>query len=289
MPGSQRTHQKGWPDMTTPDPMEGAVPPPRPVPFHLPWPQLRVACPPVIGDDLLSHYPGVANALAERDRRTEAASGLEAQGTAMTAYPISRLSPEVSAFIDVDPECGCWVWWHTNCEGYGYAPAAIRHGNPEWKAHRFIYTELVGPIPSGFTLDHVRARGCLFRACCWPTHLEPVTHAENSRRGRSTAAADSTRPHWQPGCARFELRGSAWLLSTSGQASGSRSFTTCSAAPREERYERGLVALRAHCAHGNAASFRPLWPVCEFPARWPAFPYDRGHDAAKLVQREKHC
>jgi len=169
--------------MTTPDPMEGAVPPPRPVPFHLPWPQLRVACPPVIGDDLLSHYPGVANALAERDRRTEAASGLEAQGTAMTAYPISRLSPEVSAFIDVDPECGCWVWWHTNCEGYGYAPAAIRHGNPEWKAHRFIYTELVGPIPSGFTLDHVRARGCLFRACCWPTHLEPVTHAENSRRG----------------------------------------------------------------------------------------------------------
>jgi len=46
-------------------------------------------------------------------------------------------------------------------------------------AHRVSYEVFVGPIPDGMIIDHL----CRNRACILPTHLEPVTHAENTRRG----------------------------------------------------------------------------------------------------------
>jgi hypothetical protein len=52
------------------------------------------------------------------------------------------------------------------------------------RAYRFAYQVLVGPIPSGFELDHL----CRVRCCVNPDHLEPVTKAVNSHRGTSPAA-----------------------------------------------------------------------------------------------------
>lgn len=51
-------------------------------------------------------------------------------------------------------------------------------------AYRWLYEQLVGPIPVGHEIDHVKARGCKGRPCVEISHLEAVTPAENQRRAR---------------------------------------------------------------------------------------------------------
>lgn len=92
----------------------------------------------------------------------------------------------------VDVETGCWNWArHRDQNGYGRTGRAL--------AHRAMYMRLVGPIPDGLQLDHL----CRNPACVNPDHLEPVTNAENSRRGNMTRLTwedvreirESTEPH----------------------------------------------------------------------------------------------
>ena len=72
----------------------------------------------------------------------------------------------------------CWLWIGTiNDKGYGQ----FTIGRESFRAHRFAYELLVGPIPEGLELDHL----CRNRACVNSVHLEPVTTLENFRRGLS--------------------------------------------------------------------------------------------------------
>jgi hypothetical protein len=82
----------------------------------------------------------------------------------------------------------CWMWQLAkNRKGYGMC------WDPSGKtvlAHRFYYEGEHGPIPADLQLDHL----CHVPGCVRPEHLEPVTAAENVRRGRATKlGADDIR------------------------------------------------------------------------------------------------
>lgn len=73
----------------------------------------------------------------------------------------------------------CWTYqgW-LNRHGYG----EIGIGGARRLMHRWAYETFVGSIPVGLQIDHL----CRNRACSRPDHLEPVTQAENLRRGRES-------------------------------------------------------------------------------------------------------
>lgn len=76
---------------------------------------------------------------------------------------------------------GCWLWDGVVARAHGYGSLSQRYGGKvvTHRAHRLSYELLVGPIPDGMELDHL----CRVRDCVRPDHLEPVSHAENVRRG----------------------------------------------------------------------------------------------------------
>ena len=89
----------------------------------------------------------------------------------------------------------CWIFTGSQCTS-GYGRIKFSNGSRRY-AHRIAYEALVGPIPIGLQLDHLChtrdplcAGGvtCLHRRCVNPDHLEPVTNAENSRRGSDRKA-----------------------------------------------------------------------------------------------------
>ena len=89
------------------------------------------------------------------------------------------LTPEVAArfWSKVDRGGDCWEWAGRKPDGYG------RFAIDSWPflAHRIAYELAIGDIPPGLVLDHL----CRNPACVRPEHLEPVTQAENVRRGLS--------------------------------------------------------------------------------------------------------
>lgn len=76
----------------------------------------------------------------------------------------------------------CWIWDGSKVDGYGRMNVKCEDG--KWRGkltHILVYEHFVGAVPEGFEIDHK----CRNRACCNPSHLEPVTHKVNVRRGLS--------------------------------------------------------------------------------------------------------
>lgn len=102
-----------------------------------------------------------------------------------------RRSPARDHYEDwVDPEdrghdTPCWIW-QGGISTEGYARCRGTNGKPIY-VHRLAYERQHGPTDAAH-IDHL----CRVRSCVNPAHLEPVTHAENMRRGKGTklTAAD---------------------------------------------------------------------------------------------------
>lgn len=88
---------------------------------------------------------------------------------------------------------GCWIWTGAR-QSRGYGSAAIPGTNRTTLAHRAIYELLVGTIPAGLTLDHL----CRVKVCVNPDHLEPVSRAENVRRGPGAMSKRTHCPQGHP-------------------------------------------------------------------------------------------
>lgn len=103
----------------------------------------------------------------------------------------SRARERFWALVDRDstPD-GCWPWLGRLIAGYGRRHTLVA-GERYQLAHRIAYAFAVGPIPEGLTLDHL----CRNRACCNPSHLEPVTNGENVMRGTGMAPVNAIKTH----------------------------------------------------------------------------------------------
>lgn len=115
----------------------------------------------------------------------------------------SRKSPILYVEEDRGYDTYCWIWQGAASDhGYGH----VRRDGKLMQAHRVYYEAVHGTIPDGLHLDHL----CRMPPCVNPDHLEPVTPAENTRRGlraRLTvkAAAEIRRLHQEEGMAALPL------------------------------------------------------------------------------------
>jgi len=80
----------------------------------------------------------------------------------------------------------CWRWVGWNGDGYGL----FRVWGRVVPAHRLAYRDFGNALDDALDIDHL----CRVHGCVRPSHLEPVTHAENIRRGKPSRLAGSRGP-----------------------------------------------------------------------------------------------
>jgi hypothetical protein len=92
---------------------------------------------------------------------------------------VDKDGPSCERYPDLGP---CWIWtgstkgpkWNGR-NSYGQ----FNNGGKNHQAHRWLYEQLVGPIPPPLDLDHF---ACDNRWCVSPRHVRPVTRRENVLR-----------------------------------------------------------------------------------------------------------
>lgn len=106
--------------------------------------------------------------------------------------PERTLKKRFYAWVSLPNEDGCMLWTGPILQSdYG----VFTFNGARNYAHRLSYELMVGPIPDGMEVDHVWAWGCKSRTCVAPNHLEPVTPAENKRRGNGVGGVNARKTH----------------------------------------------------------------------------------------------
>lgn len=150
---------------------------------------------------------------------------LVAPKIAPAGITIADLPRSLADRVTTDGETGCW-----KAGGYLDRDGYARYAGQQ--AHRWVWLEYVGNLPPGKpVLDHVKARGCRWRCCIWPAHLEPVTIRENTMRGTSFAAVNAAKTECDYGHP-FDL------FNTRFNADGSRDCRRCDARRQREYQAR---------------------------------------------------
>ncbi len=99
----------------------------------------------------------------------------------------NKMDTEKERFLKkVEKTSTCWIWRAAIHSIKGYGMFKSRVGG---YAHRAAYELFIGPIPPGFSIDHL----CRNKICVNPDHLEAVTHRENVLRGIGPTAINNRK------------------------------------------------------------------------------------------------
>lgn len=147
---------------------------------------------------------------------------------------------------------GCWIWTgHLDKGGYGEFQVTQDGQSRSWRAHRWVYTVLVRDLLDVETIDHL----CRVHACVNPDHLDPVSHAVNSRRG-----AAGTQFSNRDSCSKghpYTEENTRWIVTKRG--TDARECITCARRRARDRMWRwrgvgpDVIANqdKTHCKHGH--------------------------------------
>lgn len=146
--------------------------------------------------------------------------------------PKTKLMARVASGLN-----GCRIWTGAkNDKGYGL----INVNGVRVYTHRLAYELFVGPIPDGLVIDHL----CRNPPCCNPSHLEPVTGAENTRRGEPAQRTHCPQGH------PYDEANTRWRKKIDKKSRRPVLARDCRQCDRERG--RARYAARTHCDRGHA-------------------------------------
>ena len=160
------------------------------------------------------------------------------------AWPVDRTSFQHNSFeLSTAPfwtlvdrsagPVGCWLWCRgRDAKGYGQFAADGR----KQQAHRFAYTDAIGPIPMGYKVR----QECRNPACVNPTHLRLVTPTEHHERIIAPRRDRTHCPQGHP----YDAANTYWWR-------GTRKCRTCQRARDRAAYQRRTAAGDVLCGPHN--------------------------------------
>jgi hypothetical protein len=110
---------------------------------------------------------------------------------------VTPLTERLWRYVTPGPADECWIWQGATVPfGYGIISAGppAREGKM-LKAHRVVWEIYNGPIPPGVECDHL----CRNPPCVNPSHIELVSHKENTLRGTAPTAINARKTHCPAG------------------------------------------------------------------------------------------